>query len=656
MQLDQAKIDALKAIKNTSLLINLIQENVEKSPKTALNLLNELGDNMEALGGIDLSTLESIRGEDGKSPVFGEDYMTPEEIDGLENFIKENIATLGEELTTKLMTVLESAQEQINAAVAVIRNVKDGKDGRDGTNVTKEDIMEVFETYKEELRGSPDSPLDVVEKIKQVRGSKRLGFKNIRGLPELEQRVRDNTDDIDDLQKKIGQEIQFAMTNSGAGGGGGVTTFTGLTDTPGSYAGQAGLYVKVNLTETGLEFDTATGGGEINNGVNVGTGSDVFKQKTGVNLEFRTLKAGSNVTITESADEIEFSSSGGGAGTDLSIGTKTSTTVEINSSTGADATIPQATTTEAGLLNATDKMKLNNTSGVNTGDQDLSGKQDILSEGPFVNGDKTKLNGIEAGAEVNNISDVNATDLTDGGDSSLHYHAADRNRANHTGTQTASTISDFDTEVSNNADVVANTAKVTNATHTGDVTGATALTVSPTAISGKTAVGSLVGTEEVLVNEAGTLKKTTTQAIADLGGGGGFVGFSVHANNQTISAATDTKVDFNIERYDVGGNFDIANKRFVAPSDGYYRFLTTVRFNPSIASRKIVKFFKNGGLFEPALYSSPSWTVSNTGNSMTHTIDIQLMTSDFVEVVAYTDSGTMATYGLGCLFSGSKIG
>ena len=68
-----------------------------------------------------------------------------------------------------------------------------------------------------------------------------------------------------------------------------------------------------------------------------------------------------------------------------------------------------------------------------------------------------------------------------------------KNRANHTGTQTASTISDFDTEVANNSAVAANTAKisytdaaavalntakVTNATHTGDVTGATALTIA----------------------------------------------------------------------------------------------------------------------------------------------------------------------------------
>ena len=36
--------------------------------------------------------------------------------------------------------------------------------------------------------------------------------------------------------------------------------------------------------------------------------------------------------------------------------------------------------------------------------------------------DATKLAGIEAGAEVNNISDANATDLTDGGTTTLHSH------------------------------------------------------------------------------------------------------------------------------------------------------------------------------------------------------------------------------------------
>jgi hypothetical protein len=56
-------------------------------------------------------------------------------------------------------------------------------------------------------------------------------------------------------------------------------------------------------------------------------------------------------------------------------------------------------------------------------------------------------------------------------------------RANHTGTQAASTITNFATEVANTAAVTANTAKVTNATHTGDVTGSTALTIANDAVT-----------------------------------------------------------------------------------------------------------------------------------------------------------------------------
>jgi len=47
--------------------------------------------------------------------------------------------------------------------------------------------------------------------------------------------------------------------------------------------------------------------------------------------------------------------------------------------------------------------------------------------------DVSKLAGIEAGAQVNNISNINATDLTDGGDTTLHYHSTDRDLANATG-------------------------------------------------------------------------------------------------------------------------------------------------------------------------------------------------------------------------------
>jgi hypothetical protein len=57
--------------------------------------------------------------------------------------------------------------------------------------------------------------------------------------------------------------------------------------------------------------------------------------------------------------------------TNLSLTTKTGTSFKIESSTGSDVTIPQATSVDAGLLNAEDKVKLDNIEGINTGDQTL---------------------------------------------------------------------------------------------------------------------------------------------------------------------------------------------------------------------------------------------------------------------------------------------
>lgn len=58
----------------------------------------------------------------------------------------------------------------------------------------------------------------------------------------------------------------------------------------------------------------------------------------------------------------------------------------------------------------------------------------------------------------------------------------------------ASDITDFDTEVENNPAVVLNTAKVTNATHTGDVTGSGALTIANDAVTNAKAANMAVNT------------------------------------------------------------------------------------------------------------------------------------------------------------------
>lgn len=57
------------------------------------------------------------------------------------------------------------------------------------------------------------------------------------------------------------------------------------------------------------------GSGEANTGSNLGTGEgQVFAAKSGVDFQHRTIKAGTNVTVSQDANEITISSTGGGGG------------------------------------------------------------------------------------------------------------------------------------------------------------------------------------------------------------------------------------------------------------------------------------------------------------------------------------------------------
>ena len=85
--------------------------------------------------------------------------------------------------------------------------------------------------------------------------------------------------------------------------------------------------------------------------------------------------------------------------------------------------------------------------------------------------------GTAAPLNVASSGDAASGEVVKGDDSRL---TDARTPSSHT--HTASDITDFDTEVTNNSAVLDNTAKVTNATHTGDVTGATALTIAADAV------------------------------------------------------------------------------------------------------------------------------------------------------------------------------
>jgi hypothetical protein len=71
----------------------------------------------------------------------------------------------------------------------------------------------------------------------------------------------------------------------------------------------------VTLTQNANDIEIASADtGEVNTASNIGSEKEVFKSKVGADLQFRTLKAGSNVTLTQNANDIEISASGGGGG------------------------------------------------------------------------------------------------------------------------------------------------------------------------------------------------------------------------------------------------------------------------------------------------------------------------------------------------------
>ena len=152
-------------------------------------------------------------------------------------------------------------------------------------------------------------------------------------------------------------------------------------------------------------------------------------------------------------------------------------------------------------------------------------------------------------AEYYHLTSAQHTDLTDAGDSTSHYHATDRARANHTGTQVMTTISDLPT--------------LASGTYTPSLTSVTNVAASTAYVCQYMRVGSVVtvsGKIDIDATSAGALELGVSLPIAsnfsaaEQAGGVAQCASGTEVGMAILADATNDRVRFMADKTDTSNH------------------------------------------------------------------------------------------------------
>jgi len=190
-----------------------------------------------------------------------------------------------------------------------------------------------------------------------------------------------------------------------------------------------------------------------------------------------------------------------------------------------------------------------------------------------------------------------------------------------------------------NTEIAANTAKVTNATHTGDVTGATALTIAVDAV------------DIAMLSATGTASSSTflrgDNAWASAGGDNTPSFRAQNGSNQTVAHNTWAKVAIDTENWDTDSAYDAStNYRFTVPTGegGKYIFWYGAYFEGGVPQDKASELALNvNGTTDnmSIMRTSASDLVDARIHGMS--FPISLSATDYVEFYVRSHGGSNTT-------------
>ena len=193
-----------------------------------------------------------------------------------------------------------------------------------------------------------------------------------------------------------------------------------------------------------------------------------------------------------------------------------------------------------------------------------------------------------------------------------------------------------------NTEIAANTAKVPNATHTGDVTGATALTIAADAV------------DIAMLSATGTADATTflrgDNAWAAAGGENtpAFMATFAASGSQTVNDNSTTKVEMSVEVFDTDDTYDpTTNYRWTPGVVGKYHIGASVYTEDNEIVRATAYIYKNGSqIFQN--HQKKAHTDQTQTASPRHTYNIDALidvtdVADYFEVYCWIDTSDGGT-------------